>query len=146
MLFFNQRVKNNIQERKVPGCRRLSLPSALALNIQEMNSMTRKRRPQRHPMPQPQPLPPAANPQLSAAILEIVDTQLRDRTPPETHATFARLIGLGYTPEGARQLLANVVVREIFTVMARGESYDAARFVAALHRLPALSDDTEAGE
>ena len=108
--------------------------------------MTRKHRPHRHPMPLPQPLPPAANPQLGAAILEIVDTQLRDRTPPETRATFDRLIGLGYTPEGARQLLAHVVVREIFTVMARGESYDATRFVAALRRLPTLPDDAEAGE
>ena len=108
--------------------------------------MTRKRRPQRHSMPLPQKLPPAANPQLGAAILEIVDTQLRDGTPPETRATFDRLIGLGYTPEGARQLLAHVVVREIFTVMARGESYDAARFVAALRRLPTLPDDAEAGE
>jgi hypothetical protein len=107
--------------------------------------MTRKRRPLRQPIPLPQHLPPAANPQLGAAILEIVDTQLRDGTPPETRATFDRLIGLGYTPEGARQLLAHVVVREIFTVMARGESYNAARFVAALHRLPALPDD-EASE
>jgi hypothetical protein len=97
-------------------------------------------------MPLPQHLPPAANPQLGAAILEIVDTQLRDRTPPETHATFERLIGLGYTPEGARQLLAHVVVYEIFTVMARGESYDAARFIAALHRLPALPDEAEYGK
>jgi hypothetical protein len=103
--------------------------------------MTRKRRPVRQPMPLPQQVPPAANPQLGAAILEIVDTQLRDGTPPETRATFDRLIGLGYTPEGARQLLAHVVVREIFTVMSRGESYNAARFVAALHRLPALPDD-----
>ena len=108
--------------------------------------MTRKRRPQRHSAPLPQHLPPAANPQLAAAILEIVDTQLRDRTPPETRETFDRLIALGYTPEGARQLLAHVVVREIFTVMARGESYDAARFVAALRRLPTLPDDAEAGE
>src|SRR5262245_48262985 len=104
--------------------------------------MTRKRRHQRHSaIPPPQPLPPAANPQLAAAILEIVDTQLRDRTPPDTRETFDRLIGMGYTPEGARQLLAHVVVREIFTVMARGERYDAARFVAALRRLPALPDD-----
>ena len=108
--------------------------------------MTRKRRPLRHPMPLPQQLPPAANPQLGAAILEIVDTQLRDRTPPETQETFDRLIGLGYTPEGARQLLAHVVVREIFTVMARGESYDAVRFVAALRRLPTLPDAAEADE
>ena len=109
--------------------------------------MTRKRRPQRRVnLPAPQHLPPAANPQLGAAILEIVDTQLRDGTPPETRATFDRLIGLGYTPEGARQLLAHVVVREIFRVMSRGESYDAVRFVAALRRLPTLPDDAEADE
>jgi hypothetical protein len=107
--------------------------------------MTHKRRPRRHNAPLPQHLPPAANPQLAAAILEIVDTQLRDRMPPETRETFDRLIALGYMPEGARQLLAHVVVREIFTVMARGESYDAGRFVAALRRLPTLPDDAEAG-
>jgi len=105
--------------------------------------MTRKRRPQRRAAVPPQQLPPAANPQLAATILEIVDTQLRDGTPPETRETFDRLIGLGYTPEGARQLLAHVVVREIFTVMARGERYDAARFIAALRRLPTLPDHAE---
>ena len=104
--------------------------------------MTRKRRLPRHGVqPAAQPLPPETNPQLAATILEMVDTQLRDGTPPETRATFERLVGMGYSPEGARQLLAHVVVREIFTVMARGESYDAARFVAALRRLPALPDD-----
>jgi hypothetical protein len=108
--------------------------------------MTRKRGRQRHSMPLPQYLPPAANPQLAAAILEIVDSQLRERTPPETRETFDRLISLGYTPEGARQLLAHVVVREIFTVMARGERYDSVRFVAALRRLPTLPDDAEADE
>jgi hypothetical protein len=102
--------------------------------------MTRKRRPQRHtiaPYSQHSQLP-ETNPQLAAAVLEIVDTQLRDGAPPETRQTFERLVAAGYTPEGARQLLAHVVVREIFNVMARGEQYDAARFVAALDRLPAL--------
>jgi hypothetical protein len=108
--------------------------------------MKRKRRPQRQPIaPQPQALPPPElNPQLAATILEIVDTQLRDDTPPETRQTFERLVAVGYTPEGARQLLAHVVVREIFTVMARGERYDQKRFVAALHRLPTLPDAEEA--
>jgi hypothetical protein len=109
--------------------------------------MTRKRRPQRRATPPlSQHLPPAANPQLAAAILEVVDAQLRDGTPPETRETFDRLIGLGYAPEGARQLLAHVVVREIFTVMARGETYNAARFVAALRRLPALPDEAESND
>jgi hypothetical protein len=110
--------------------------------------MTRKRRPQRLVVaPHGQHSgPPETNPQLAAAVLEIVDTQLRDRTPPETRQTFDRLIAAGYTPEGARQLLAHVVVREIFAVMARGESYNQARFVAGLRRLPTLPDDEEAHE
>ena len=105
--------------------------------------MTRKRRPQRHaPVPHPQRAEPmAANPQLAAAILEVVDTQLRDGTPPETSQTLDRLVAAGYMPEGARQLIAQVVVSEIFAVMARGERYDAARFVAALHRLPTLPEE-----
>ncbi len=104
--------------------------------------MTRKRRPQRHAVAPyaPHGAPPQTNPQLAAAILEVVDTQLRDGTPPETRQTFDRLVARGYTPEGARQLLAHVVVHEIFTVMARGEHYDQTRFVAALDRLPELPD------
>ena len=104
--------------------------------------MTRKRRPQRHPIaPYTQRREaPQSNPQLAAAILEIVDTQLREGTPLETRQTFERLVAEGYTPEGARQLLAHVVVREIFSVMARGEHYDQRRFVAALQRLPSLSE------
>jgi hypothetical protein len=110
--------------------------------------MTRKRRPQRqHIAPFSwQPGPPETNAQLAATILEIVDTQLRDGKPRETRQTFDRLISAGYTPEGARQLLAHVVVREIFTVMARGERYDQARFIAALHRLPTLPDAEEASD
>jgi hypothetical protein len=102
--------------------------------------MTRKRRPQRHPIPPytQQRESPETNPQLAAAVLEAVDTQLRDGTPPETRQTFDRLVNAGYTPEGARQMLAHVVVREIFAVMASGEPYDEARFVAALQRLPDL--------
>ncbi|MBK9714909.1 MAG: hypothetical protein IPO81_26980 [Kouleothrix sp.] len=107
--------------------------------------MIRKRRPQRQTAaPDPQRAqPPATNPRLAAAILEIVDTQLRDGAPPESRQTFDRLVDAGYSPEGARQLLAHVVVSEIFTVMARGEVYDEARFIAALHRLPALPDEAQ---
>ena len=106
--------------------------------------MTRKRRPQHNAVAHSPPRQPAAtNPQLAATILEIVDTQLRDGTPPETRQTFDRLITAGYTPEGARQLLAHVVVSEIYTVMKRGKRYDMARFVAALHQLPILPDGEE---
>jgi hypothetical protein len=64
--------------------------------------MTRKRRPQRHaiaPYTQHGELP-ETNPHLAAAILEIVDTQLRDGTPKETRQTFDRLLAGGLHPRG----------------------------------------------
>ncbi|MFL5800159.1 MAG: hypothetical protein ACJ8CR_00150 [Roseiflexaceae bacterium] len=85
---------------------------------------TRKRRPQRHS----------------------IAPYSQQRESPETRQTFDRLVAAGYTPEGARQLLAHVVVREIFAVLARGERYNQARFVAALHRLPTLPDAEETSE
>jgi hypothetical protein len=110
--------------------------------------MTRKRRPQRQRIaPYVPPIePPEANPELGAAVLAMVDKQLSSGVPAETRQTFDRLVAAGYTGEGARQLLAHVVVREIFAVMARGERYDAARFVAALRRLPELPPREVAGE
>ena len=78
------------------------------------------------------------NPALGATILEIVDNQLAEGTPAETRQTFDRLVQEGRTSEEARRLIGCVVVSEIFQVMQRGESYDEARFVAALHRLPRL--------
>jgi hypothetical protein len=102
---------------------------------------TRKRRPQRRAIPPPPTQPQATNPQLRAAIMEVVDTQLSEGVPPETRQTFERLVAAGHSPAGARELIAYVVVFEIFAVMARGQVYDQARFVAALRRLPELPED-----
>ena len=85
------------------------------------------------------------NPPLNAAVLEIVDTQLREGAPPETGQTFARLTEAGYAPEAARRLIGCVVVSEIVEVLRRQLPYDEARFVAALQRLPRLPWEHEAG-
>lgn len=105
--------------------------------------MPRKRLPRKPIAPRtPQAAEPlATNPALQSAVLEIIDTQLREREPPETWQTLERLVAAGYTAEGARQLIAHVVVSEIFTVMTQGEPYNAKRFVAALQRLPTLPGD-----
>ena len=79
---------------------------------------------------------PSANPALTAAILEVVDTQLRENTPPETRQTFDRLVTAGYAPEDVRRLIGNVVAQEIFYVLQRGEVYNEQRYLAALHGLP----------
>lgn len=104
--------------------------------------MPRKRRPRRNAVPPytPPAAPPETNPQLRAAILAIVDNQLHEGNPPATRATLERLVTAGYSPEGARQLIAHVVVREVWTMMAQGQVFDEARYVAALERLPTVGD------
>jgi hypothetical protein len=57
------------------------------------------------------------NPHLKAAILEIVDNQLRSNDPPETRFTFNRLINEGCSDEKAKELIGCVVTSEIFDVL-----------------------------
>jgi len=78
------------------------------------------------------------NPALGAAIMEVVDTQLREGTPPETRQTLDRLLADGHTEEDARRLIACAVTSEIFDVLTHKQPYDEARYLAALHRLPTL--------
>lgn len=102
--------------------------------------MHKKRRPQRK-IPPNRPASAevmATNPEFQAAIFAVIDKQLAQNNPPETRQTLERLVGMGHTREGARQLIATAVASEIFAVMQAGQPYDAARFLAALARLPAL--------
>ncbi len=78
------------------------------------------------------------NPRLHRALMEVVDNQLRDDTPPETSRTLARLLAKGYPREKAMELIASVVCSEIFDILKRNELYDEARYVARLKRLPRL--------
>ena len=73
-----------------------------------------------------------------AAILEVVDNQLRDGAPPETKETLQRLMRDGYSVEDAKGLIGEVVATEIFGVLKYGKPYDQARFIAALKQLPKL--------
>jgi len=81
---------------------------------------------------------PETNPAVGAAIMEVVDNQLRDGTPPETRQTFDRLLADGHTEEEARRLIACVVTSEIFDVLTNHQPYDEARYITALRRLPTL--------
>jgi hypothetical protein len=79
-----------------------------------------------------------ANPRLTAAVMEVVENQIRDGTPPETKQTLDRLMAEGYAEQEARRLIANVVASEIFDILKNKELYDRDRYVTALHRLPKL--------
>ena len=75
---------------------------------------------------------------LNSAILAIVDEQLRDKDPPQTKATYTRLVNQGYSDQEARNLIGCAVTTEIYDVLKQGKAYDDKRFVRALRRLPRL--------
>jgi hypothetical protein len=87
---------------------------------------------------------PVPNPALQAAILQVVDNQLREDTPPETRLTLARLHAAGYSEQEAKRLIGVVVLHEIFDTLKHRTPYNEARYVAALRRLPQLPNDQEA--
>ena len=81
------------------------------------------------------------NPRLKRLLLEIVDNQLREKTPPETTETFKRLQAEGHTPEEAKELIACAVTSEIFDIMKQNQTYDEARYIKALKALPKIPGD-----
>lgn len=79
---------------------------------------------------------PESNPELGKAILEVVETQIRDNDPPETRRTVERLIAEGNSPKEARRLIAVVVSVEIFRMLKHRETFNRDRFVWNLNHLP----------
>jgi hypothetical protein len=73
---------------------------------------------------------------LQATVLEVVDNQIRDGTPPATRQTFERLQREGLAPAEAKRLIAGVVAAEVFAIFKNKQPFDEARFVQRLHQLP----------
>lgn len=78
---------------------------------------------------------------LNAAIMEVVENQLRDLDPPETRQTYDRLLSEGFSEEEAKRLLGVVVVSEIFDILKNQEPFNLARFTKALSDLPKVPED-----
>lgn len=86
---------------------------------------------------------PKADPVLNAAIMKVVDNQLRSNDPPVTGQTFKRLIAAGHSDPEAKRLIACVVAAEVFDVLKQQQPFDLERFVKALDKLPALPWEEE---
>jgi hypothetical protein len=84
-------------------------------------------------------LPRPGNPAVTEAMLEVVDNQVRDNSPPETRQTLDRLVAEGYSTEYARRLIASVILVEANDILRERREFDLARYVAALRRLPRVS-------
>ena len=79
-----------------------------------------------------------ASPELRAAMLEVVDNQLRELTPPETKETYDRLVASGISDNEARRLIAVALSTEIFEMMKYKKEYSSERYIASLRKLPKL--------
>jgi hypothetical protein len=78
------------------------------------------------------------NPRLKAAVLEVVDNQLKDNNPPETRQSFERLVGLGVSEANAKIYIGQAVAFEIYEMMTNKIPFDHDRFVQNLDKLPNL--------
>lgn len=78
------------------------------------------------------------NPHLKAAILQVVDNQVKANDPPETKQTLDRLLSEGHCEEEAKRLIACIVSSEIFDILKKQEEFNLERFVSTLNALPKL--------
>ena len=78
-----------------------------------------------------------SNPYLKAAFMEVVDNQIRDDNPPETHETLERLMSEGKSEEDARIYIGQAVCVEVWDIMRNKKEFNMERFVRNLKALPA---------
>lgn len=76
------------------------------------------------------------NETLMEQIFEIINTQIQKNDPPETKATFDRLLKQGYDDFHTRQLIGQCLAVELFGVLKHGKPYDNERYVRNLTALP----------
>ena len=96
-------------------------------------------------MPSPEPLVLDDSAEARAVLYDTIENQIRERNPPETAATLARLQSLGLSRGDAVRYLACVLSVEFFEIVEHQSSFDLARYQANLAALPALpyDDDTD---
>ena len=83
------------------------------------------------------------NQRLREAILEVINTQIRDNDPPETKKNLIRLQNQGFSEEESLRLIGYVVASEVFSVLKDNRQYDKDKYIGALNDLPRLPWEKE---
>ncbi|RCW74995.1 SEC-C motif-containing protein [Saliterribacillus persicus] len=76
------------------------------------------------------------NYRLKAQVFEVVNNQIRDNNPKCTKRTFHRLIDLGYSESESKELIASILIEEMYDVMKNNEEFNESRFCEKLDLLP----------
>ncbi|MCP5050779.1 MAG: hypothetical protein GY940_26685 [bacterium] len=73
-------------------------------------------------------------------VMEVVENQLTTASDeiPEVKENYDRLIADGYSDGEARELIASVLVQELYIVMKEDCKFNRERYSAALNQLPEL--------
>lgn len=69
------------------------------------------------------------------AILDAVEKQIEERTPPEAADALDRLMKCGESCENAVMRIARVLAKEMYDVMKSNQPYNEERYIASLKRL-----------
>ncbi|MEJ2466766.1 MAG: hypothetical protein P8045_13850 [Candidatus Thiodiazotropha sp.] len=77
------------------------------------------------------------------AIVEAVENQLTENTPPETRQTLERLMKSGESRESAIRYIACALSVEIFGALKNNEPYNNQRYLNNLKALPELPWEDE---
>lgn len=75
-------------------------------------------------------------PRVSRFILDVVDKQIREDSPPQTREALERLTAQGIGDEDARHLIGSAVAAEMRAVVAEGRPFSKERFLSLLNDLP----------
>lgn len=80
----------------------------------------------------------ADNLKVRQAILEVINSQIRENDPPETKQALVRLQTQGFSEEEALKLIGYVVASEVFSVLQENRQFDRINYISALNDLPKL--------
>ncbi|HYH46412.1 MAG TPA: hypothetical protein VEG34_12075 [Thermoanaerobaculia bacterium] len=78
------------------------------------------------------------DPLLHAAMMQMVDQQLSEKSPPEAAEALARLQAQGHPREESRRMIGLALAHELTESMLQGEDFDDQRYADKLRRLPEL--------
>ena len=81
------------------------------------------------------------NPHLKAAMMEVVENQIRDGDPPETRETLERLTSQGISNDDARIYIGQAICVELWDIMRNKKEFNMERFLRNLENLPDESQE-----
>ncbi|WP_307289893.1 SEC-C metal-binding domain-containing protein [Bacillus sp. SORGH_AS_0510] len=83
------------------------------------------------------------NYKLKSQILEVVENQLKMNSPRCTKQTFNRLVDLGFEASKSKELIASVLVEEMYYVMNNNNPFNEERYAQKLSLLPNNEEDVD---